>query len=334
MRPPALAARGAVLALLATAPLYLGHFRLGLLTSILSFGLFAASLDLLIGYTGLPSLGHAAYLGIGGFASALLALHVTPNVFAQLGVATGAAAIGAAIVGAFAVRSRGIYFLMLTLAAGELLSELATNWTSVTQGTNGLSGLPNGSFYPGDGRPLDPNLHRSQMYYYVLGAFLVGYVVLKVIVASPFGRALVGLRENDARMRSLGYDVTLYKISAFVLAGAVAGFAGALTVEQQKFVDYTIFSFTNFSALAVIALIIGGRGTLLGGVLGGGFVYVVREELAGYFSQHWMIVLGLVFVFVVYTLPGGLVGGARTLRRLAARGRPAIRRREATEAAL
>lgn len=334
MRLAGFVARAILLALLAAAPLYLGHFRLGLLTSILSFGLFAASLDLLIGYTGLPSLGHAAYLGIGGFAAALLALHVTPNVFAQLGVATGAAALGAAVVGAFAVRSRGIYFLMLTLAAGELLSELATNWTSVTQGTNGLSGLPNGSFYPGDGRPLDPNLHRTQMYYYVLGAFLVGYAILKVLVASPFGRALIGLRENEARMRSLGYSVALYRIGAFVIAGALAGSAGALTVQQQKFVDYTIFSFTNFSALAVIGLIIGGRGTLLGPVLGGGFVYIVREELASYFSQHWMIVLGVVFVLVVYLLPSGIVGGGRSLRALLLRGGPRVEPANAPEAAL
>jgi branched-chain amino acid transport system permease protein len=313
-RPGALARVG-TLALLATAPLFLDNFRVSLLASILSFGLFAASLDLLIGYTGLPSLGHAAFFGIGGFAAALLALHVTPNVFAQLAIAVGAAAVGAAIVAVFAVRSRGVYFLMLTLAVGELLSELAANWRSVTHGTDGLSGLPNGSFYPGDGRPLDVNLHPASFYYYVLGAFLVGYLFLRVVVASPFGRALVGLRENEARMRSIGYNVTLYKIGAFVLAGAVAGFAGALTVQQQKFADYTIFSFTNFSSLAVIALIVGGRGSLIGPVLGGTFVYVVRNELGSTFSQHWPIVLGAVFVAAVYVLPGGIVGGGRAIRR-------------------
>jgi branched-chain amino acid transport system permease protein len=332
MRGSGTLARAATLALLAAAPLFLDDFRVSLLTSILSFGLFAASLDLLIGYTGLPSLGHAAFFGIGGFATALLALHVTPNVFAQLGIAVAAAVIGAAVVAAFAVRSRGVYFLMLTLAVGELLSELAANWRSVTHGTDGLSGLPNGSFYPGDGKPLDVNLHPSRFYYYVLVAFLVGYVFLRLLVRSPFGRALVGVRENEARMRSLGYNVTLYKIGAFMLAGAVAGFAGALTVQQQKFVDYTIFSFTNFSSLAVIALILGGRGTLLGPVLGGAFVYVVRNELGSTFSQHWPILLGAVFVVVVFVLPSGLMGGGRaTRRRLAKLG--ARRSLPATEVA-
>jgi branched-chain amino acid transport system permease protein len=306
-------ARAALLVLLAAAPLYLGDFRTNLLARILSFGLFAASLDLLIGYTGLPSLGHAAFFGIGGFGAALLALHVTSNVFAQLGVATGAAALAAGTVGAFAVRSRGVYFLMLTLATGEILASLAVSWTSVTQGTNGLS-IGNGSFYPGDGRPLDLNLRTDTVYYYVLAAVLAGYLFLRLLVASPFGRAIVGVRENEARMRSLGYSVTLYKIGAIVIAGGLAGFAGALTVQQQKYVDYTIFSFTNYSALAVIALIIGGRATLLGPVLGGAFVFILRDQLSSHFSQHWPIVLGGIFVLVVYLFPGGLMGGARSLR--------------------
>ena len=141
---------------------------------------------------------------------------------------------------------------------------------------------------------------------------LVGYLFLRLLVGSPFGRTLVGVRENEARMRSLGYSVTLYKVGAIVIAGGLAGFAGALTVQQQKYVDYTIFSFTNYSALAVIALIIGGRATLLGPVLGGAFVFILRDQLSSHFSQHWPIVLGAIFVLVVYLFPGGLMGGART----------------------
>jgi len=209
---------------------------------------------------------------------------------------------------------------MLTLATGEILASLAVSWTSVTQGTNGLS-IGNGSFYPGDGRPLDLNLRVDTVYYYVLAAVLVGYLFLRLLVASPFGRALVGVRENEARMRSLGYSVTLYKVGAMVIAGGLAGFAGALTVQQQKFVDYTIFSFTNYSALAVIALIIGGRATLLGPVLGGAFVFILRDQLSSHFSQHWPIVLGAIIVLVVYLFPGGLMGGARSLRRWLRRAR-------------
>ena len=131
-----LTSRIVVLALLVTAPAILDNYRTYLLTQILIFGLFAASLDVLLGYTGLASLGHAGYFGVGGYAAGLLAEHVTPNAFAQLGVALAAAAGVALLTGLFAVRSRGIYFLMLTLAFGELLWVLALNWTSLTGGSN------------------------------------------------------------------------------------------------------------------------------------------------------------------------------------------------------
>jgi branched-chain amino acid transport system permease protein len=206
---------------------------------------------------------------------------------------------------------------MLTLAVGELLSQLAVTWTNVTNGTNGLS-PPKTTLYPGT-TPLDQNLHTDRVYYYALIAFGVGYVFLRLLVASPFGRALVGIRENEARMRSLGYSVNLYKVAAFAVAGGVAGFAGAILIQKQRYVDYTIFSFTNYSALGVIALIIGGRATLIGPVLGGAFVYIMQNELSSYFSQHWMIVLGGIFIVVVYVLPSGFMGGATAaVRRLAA----------------
>jgi branched-chain amino acid transport system permease protein len=313
--------RLAAIALLAAAPLVLGDFRTFLLTEILIFGLFAASLDLLIGYAGLPSLGHPAFLGIGAFGAALLAIHVTPNLFAQLVVATGAAAVVAAAIGLVAVRSRGIYFLMLTLALGQLFYQLTFDWDSVTGGSNGLYGIPLPVFAGGQNDVLNNN---DNVYWYVLACVVVGYVVLRVVVASPFGRALTGIRENESRMSSLGYNVLLYKLAAFAIAGAVAGFAGALTVHQQKYVSPSVASF-EVLVLVVIAVIVGGKGSLLGPVLGAAFVYVVRDELADVVSQHWPMLLGAVFVLVVYFLPQGLVGGGRRLRGL-------LRRRPAAEA--
>jgi branched-chain amino acid transport system permease protein len=303
-------ARLAVLALLAAAPLFLGNFRTFLLTEILVFGLFAASLDLLIGYAGLPSLGHAAYLGVGAYAAGLLAVHQTDNAFAQIGVAVGAAAAAAVVTGLIAVRSRGIYFLMLTLAFGQLLFQLAVNWNAVTGGTNGLSmAVP--KLYPGDEDLLASIDH---LYFYALIAFVLGYAVLRAVVASPFGRALQAIRENEARMSSLGYNVPLYKLAAFTVAGAVAGYAGALTAQQAKFVSPSAVSF-EVSALAVVALIVGGQRSLLGPVLGAAFVYLVRDELADLFSQHWGMLLGAIFVLVVYLLPRGVVGAGRAARR-------------------
>jgi branched-chain amino acid transport system permease protein len=318
--------RAAGLALLATAPLVLGDFRTFLLTEILVFALFAASLDVLIGYAGLPSLGHPAFLGIGAYATALVAIHVTPNLFAQLAVATGAAALVAAAVGLVAVRSRGIYFLMLTLALGQLFYQLSFDWDSVTGGSNGLYGIPLPVFGSGSSDLLNDT---DNVYWYVLACVVVGYVVLRVVVASPFGRALTGIRENEVRMSSLGYDVLLYKLAAFAIAGAVAGFAGALTVHQQKYVSPSVASF-DVLVLVTIAVVVGGKGTLVGPMLGAAFVYVVRDELSDVLSQHWPLLLGGVFVLAVYFLPQGLVGGGRTL---ASRLRVRLRRQPAAEPA-
>jgi branched-chain amino acid transport system permease protein len=309
-----LATRLAVLALLVAAPALLDTYRTFLLTEILIFGLFAASLDLLLGYTGLPSLGHGGYFGVGAYAAGLFALHVTPNAFAQLAVALGVAAGVALLTGVFAVRSRGVYFLMLTLAFGQLLWVLALNWTSLTGGSNGIYGIPAPTL-GGSSSWLVPSDH---FYWYTLGVFLVGYVALKFVVASPFGRALAGIRGNEERMGSLGYSVPLSKLAVFTVAGAIAGFAGALACQQSKYFSPDGMSF-DVSAVAVVVIVIGGQRTLLGAVLGAAFYYVMRDQLSDALSSHWQLVLGAVFVLVVYLLPGGLVSGGRRLRRRVAR---------------
>lgn len=302
------AARVAVVALLGAAPLVLGDYRTFLLTEIMIFGLFAASLDVLVGYSGLPSLGHAGYYGVGAYAAGLLAIHVTPNAFAQLTVATAAAAGVALVTGVFAVRSRGVYFLMLTLAFGQLLWVLALNWTSVTGGSNGIFGLPTPTLVTGSNWLASPD----HFYWYVIGAFFVGYTVLWLVVRSPFGRALAAIRENEARTSSLGYNVPLYKLGAFTLAGAVAGYAGGLACQQLRFFSPEGMSF-EVSAVALVAITIGGTRSLVGGILGAAFYYIVRDELSDVFESHWLLVLGIVFILVVYLLPGGLVGGGRRL---------------------
>jgi branched-chain amino acid transport system permease protein len=309
-----LALRLLVLALLVAGPLLLDDYRTFLLTEILIFGLFAASLDILLGYTGLASLGHAGYFGVGAYAAGLLALHVTANAFAQIGVAVAAAAGVALLTGLFAVRSRGVYFLMLTLAFGELLWVLALNWTSLTGGSNGIYGIPVPTL-AGGSKWLSGTDH---VYWYTLGAFVVGYAVLKIVVASPFGRSLAGLRGNEERMSSLGYNTTLSKLAVFTFAGAMAGFAGALACQQAKYFSPEGMAF-DVSAVAVVVIVIGGQRTLLGAVLGAAFYYIVRDQLSDVLSSHWQLALGIVFVLVVYLLPGGIVGGGRRLRRRFAR---------------
>jgi branched-chain amino acid transport system permease protein len=307
---PGLAARVAVIALLACAPLLLDNYRTFLLTEILAFGLFAASLDLLIGFSGLASLGHGGYFGVGGYAAGLLAMHATSNVFAQLTVAAGVAAGVALVTGIFAVRSRGVYFLMLTLAFGQLLWVLALNWTSLTGGSNGIYGLP----VPTIGGASKWLLATDHFYWYALVAFFVGYLVLRAIVGSPFGRALAGIRENETRMRSLGYNVPLYKLGVFAIAGGIAGYAGALACQQARYFSPDAMSF-EVSAVAVVAIVIGGQRSLLGAALGAALYYVLRDQLSDQLSGHWELPLGAVFVLVVYLLPTGIVGGGRWLRR-------------------
>jgi branched-chain amino acid transport system permease protein len=302
------AVRLAVLALLLAAPALLDTYNTFLLTEILIFGLFAASLDLLIGYSGLPSLGHGGYYGVGAYAAGLLALHATTNAFAQIVVATGAAAAAALATGIFAVRSRGVYFVMLTLAFGQLLWVLALNWTSLTGGSNGIFGIGTPTLARGS-KLLASTDH---FYWYVVCVFLVGYSTLWLIVRSPFGRALAAIRENESRAASLGYNVQLYKLAVFTIAGAVAGYAGSLACQQPKYFSPDGMSF-EVSAVAVVTIVIGGQRSLIGAVVGAAFYYLLRDRLSDVLSSHWQLVLGAAFVLVVYLLPFGFVGGARRL---------------------
>ena len=296
-----------VLAVLVLAPLWLNDFRTGLLTEVLIFALFAASLDLIVGYTGLPSLGHALFFGVGGYAAGIVGVRLTDSVLASLAVAVVLSALVALVTGWLAVRTRGTYFLMLTLAFAQLAFSLALTWTPVTGGSNGLSGVPVFTL-PGGLTPESDN----GFYWYVLVAVALGYLLLRLVVGSPFGRALVGIRENEARMRAIGYQPRTYKLAAYVLSGAVGGYAGALFVHLQRFVSTSNVAF-GISALALIMVIIGGRGTLYGPVLGAGLILLLRDELSARF-EHFELVLGVVFILVVYFLPQGIGGLARQLR--------------------
>lgn len=292
----------ALLLVLLVAPLPLNAFRVGLLTEVLIFGLLAASLDVLVGYTGLPSLGHAAYFGVGGYTVALLARSLTDSAAVGLLGGVAGAVLVAVVTGWLAVRTRGVYFLMLTLAFAQLLFALALTWP-VVGGANGLS-VPRFALLPGDGGRL--LAQPLGFYYYVLVVVLLSYAALRTVVGSPFGRTLVGVRENEARMRALGYSVPGYKLAAYVIAGGFAGLAGALFVQHQRFISPSNVSF-EISALVLIMVIMGGAGTLHGPVIGAAVVLLLRDELSSRF-EHWELLLGLVFVAFVYLLPRGVAG--------------------------
>ena len=290
-----------VLALLAV-PFFAPAELANALTRILALALLAVSLDLLVGVSGLPSLGHAAPFGVGAYAAGITAKEVTSFAPVQLAVAVLAGAFLAAATGWLIVRARGTYLLMLTLAVAELVHVLAGR-LEVTGGTNGLAGIPAITLVPGG----DPVRLAGIRYWYVLVVALVGFALLVGVSRSAFGRSLRGIRDNEQRMASLGYSTFRLKYTVFVLAGAFAGAAGALYVVQARFVSPSDLGF-EVSALALLAVVIGGRGSLWGAVLGTALVFYLRDEIGPQLGGRGGLLLGLVFIAAVYLLPRGFAG--------------------------
>ena len=275
-----------------------------LLTQVLIFGILAMSVDLLLGYTGLPSLGQAAYLGVGAYLAAVLSTRYGFGMgwsfwaLAALGMFAGAAV--AAVFGLFAIRASGVYFLMITLALGMCVWGLAYRWNSLTGGDNGINLL---------GRPAFGGLDLSldlPFFYTSLGFFVASFAALSLLVRSPFGRSLVGIRERELRMRVLGYNTWLHKYVAFIIAGGFGGLAGVLWAFLNGIVSPGDVILTT-SVDALLMVVLGGPGTLIGAVLGSGVVVFLREYLAT-IVPWWQYVLGSVYVLTILYLPGGLMG--------------------------
>jgi ABC-type branched-subunit amino acid transport system ATPase component/ABC-type branched-subunit amino acid transport system permease subunit len=288
-------------AVLVLLPLPLSSYQLGLATKMLIFALFAMSLNLILGYAGLPSLGHAAYFGVGAYTVGLLAVRVVDNFWLDFGAGLLAAGVTSALFGLLALRARGAYLLMITLALAQVLWGIAFGWRWLTGGDDGLPGVPR----PGAGLPWSLSSGPS-FYYFVLVVFVVATAALWVIVRSPFGAALVGIRESERRMQVLGYNTWLYKYVAFVLAGLIAGVSGNLFVYYNGFVSPAYLSIV-FSAMALIMVILGGAGTLLGPALGSAAI-VFLENVISASTERWLTVLGLIYVAVTLFAPAGIMG--------------------------
>jgi branched-chain amino acid transport system permease protein len=302
----ALAAGLVVLVALVVVAPYLSGFVLTLLTQALIYGILAMSLDLLLGYTGLSSLGHAAYLGLGAYAVGVLTTRYGSGFWTVFAVGILLAVAVAAVFGLVALRATGVYFLMITLALGMTVWGLAQRWTSMTAGDNGISGVPRPDvgFGPiGDSVPF---------YYLALAGFLLAYGVLRLVVRSPFGASLVGIRESESRMRTLGYHTWLHKYIGFVLSGGVAGFAGVLWAFYNGFVSPADLEVTaSVEALLMVAL--GGRGTLLGPAVGA-LLIVLLENLVSVYTHRWPMILGAVYILTIVYAPEGIAGAVRRLR--------------------
>jgi branched-chain amino acid transport system permease protein len=285
-------------------------FVILLVTRALAFSILVMSLDILLGYTGLASMGQAAYLGVGAYATAILATKYHFGLgwdfwlVVLIGIALGA--VLAAIFGLFAIRASGVYFLMITLALGQCVWGLAYRWNSLTGGDNGINLRERPKF---GGLDLG---NEMTFFFLVLGVFCVSLLLMYTLVRSPFGRSLAGIRERELRMQILGYNTWLHKYIAFVIAGAFGGLSGVLWAHTAGIVSPVNVELPT-SVDALLMAVLGGSGTLVGGVIGTFIVFGLREFLST-LVPWWQYVLGAVYVATILYLPTGLMGIPERLR--------------------
>ena len=281
---------------------------------ITAWALFAVALDLLLGYTGLLSFGHAAFWGTSAYTTGVIAINTgLPFYVAVLGGAVLAAVIAVPIA-LLSVRRSGIYFAMVTLAFAQLVYFVANQWRSVTGGENGLQGIPREAF----GMDLSDSFY---FYYAAVPLVLLGLFVAWRVVHSPFGRVMVAIRENPARARALGYPVDRYKVQVFVISAILAGVAGGVYAVGHGFASLQEVYWTT-SGKAVVMNILGGMGTLWGPVLGAGIIVVLEDYLATAGIDAVGVVTGAIFVVTVLVFRRGIWGTARHLLRRRARTAP------------
>jgi branched-chain amino acid transport system permease protein len=284
-----------VVAVAADAPFYTGLFA-----RIMIFAIAAVSLDLILGYGGLISFGHAAYLGIGAYAVGILAFHGIGNGFVHFAAAFLAAALVALAIGFVSLRTTGVYFIMITLAFSQMVYFLGVSLNQYG-GDDGLNISRHSDF----GGALD--LDRPVILYYVVFAFLLLFLFLgNRIVQSRFGVLLQGVRSNERRMIALGFPTFRYKLAAFVMAGAVCGVAGALFANLTLFVSPSIMHWTR-SGEIMMMVILGGIASLIGPVFGAA-AYLILESVLSRLTEHWQAVLGPILILVVLFSKTGLYG--------------------------
>ena len=298
----------------AVFPLFAGKFAVDLTTTIMIYAIFALSLELLVGQTGLVSFGHAAFLGIGAYATVLLAPKAGAAAIAWLLPAVViVTALCAAGIGALSLRTRGVYFIMVTLAFSQMAYYVFHD-TAIGGGSDGVY-LP---MKPS--LPFGANAGDARTFYYLTFVLLgATFALLGVIKRSRFGHALAGIRVNELRMRAAGFSTYAYKLAAFVIGGALAGIAGALWAAKDGFVSPEILSWHQ-SGTVLLMLILGGLGSLRGAMLGA-LAFVAMQEifqseaLFGSFARHWQLSLGLAIIVWGATMPHGWMGIAGQVRR-------------------
>lgn len=291
---------GILLLVMVLAPLFLSEFLELFVTEILIMGLFALAFNLLFGYTGLLSFGHAAYFALGGYTTGLILIKVTPSIPLAFFIGILVATFAAWVIGYLCVRIDEIYFAMLTLAFGMMIHAIIWQWDSMTGGADGLVGIP---------RPhlLGFNLSDTTIYYYFT-LIIVGIciAILWVITHSPFGLTLKAIRENSERVEYLGINMRRYRLISFVISGLFCGVAGALFAPFEMAIAPEVALWTK-SAEPVFMSLVGGMHVFLAPLAGAGIFMFLKEIISGY-TEYWMFPLGAIFVILVKFLRGGIIG--------------------------
>ncbi len=290
---------GLVLAFALALPYLTTSFYVGIATQVLFFGLFAMSIDLLGGYMGLMPLGQAGLLGVAAYSMGFLISRLAWPWLPAVLVGLSATVLMSLVFGLLAVRTTGIFFVMITLAEGMLVWGFAYRMASITGAENGLRGITRPDFAP----------LYWQYYYLVLAVVAVCALLLALLVRSPFGLTMKGIRESESRMRTLGYNVTLHKLLAFVISGFFAGVAGILYAWYNQFISPSAVNITA-STEGVLMVVLGGAGTLLGPVLGAAVITLVKNLLSMYVAR-WPTIMGLIFIVVVLFARDGILGAIR-----------------------
>jgi branched-chain amino acid transport system permease protein len=286
--------------LLMLAPPVISTYWLGILTWILIFGILAMSLDILMGYTGLPSFGHAAFFGIAAYTVAILSTRYQIGFWGCAAAAILLTTVVAAIFGLLVAHTKGVYFLMITLALSMVVWGLAFRWVDMTAGDNGIAGIPRPEF-GGSVSMWD----EATFYYFVLAIYIAVFLLIYLFLSSPFGRSLKGIRESESRMRVLGYNTWLHKYLSYVVAGMFASVSGILWAYYNGFVSPSDIEITA-SFEAFLMVILGGPGTLIGPALGAGIIIFLQNLLSAY-TERWLIAIGTIYILTIIFLPGGLM---------------------------
>jgi branched-chain amino acid transport system permease protein len=289
----------------AVAPHVLPVYMVSMLTEALIFGLFAMSLDLMIGYTKLESFGHAAAYGLGAYACALLLLTYDIPMLVAIPLAVLATAAIATPIAWICTRSTGVSFAMLTLAFAQLFYASVYQFKEFSGGSDGIAGIARRV------GPFGIDFFQTRLgYYYLVLVVLVGaFLLCRAVVTSPFGQVLAGIRDNEMKTRALGYNTRAYRMTIVVLAYAVGGLAGALYAPMAGFASPELF-FWRLSGMVLIMVIVGGRGTLIGPIIGGAFFLFVEHELSAlpHVRELWPIIFGSIFIAVIIFAPQGIAG--------------------------